>query len=401
MEIILRDWFSSTDGSRNEAKSDFEDAQHEYWDWLQETYNFTFKQMGMSDWGSAPADFVEYATTGDDGNNYLFVIRDEPSIASAIKNGLLYDLSTLDCLDFTEERFTANRVHEKYGNANGIFAMYSGVPEPRTGIYFNKRLLTDAGINPEDLYDWQASGEWTWEKFRECLETVQQDTDNDGVIDVYGLNLNNGNLSQMAVFSNGGQFFGKSADGTYTYELEDPRTLEGLEYAVDLLTNFRQTDPEGAQWDYYKQAFLNGECAFTVDDAYSMYYNAEDNKGWLCDMEDDFGFVMFPKGPNMDDYTNAWSDNPVVIPACYDADKAWKLAFAWSLWTDDVPGYEGYQNKAHVYAGARDTRCVDETFEMMKTKGMLAYQNVVPQVDFGNDFIWGIGPGAVDRKSVV
>ena len=185
--------------------------------------------MGMSDWGSAPADFVEYATTGDDGNNYLFVIRDEPSIASAIKNGLLYDLSTLDCLDFTEERFTANRVHEKYGNANGIFAMYSGVPEPRTGIYFNKRLLTDAGINPEDLYDWQASGEWTWEKFRECLETVQQDTDNDGVIDVYGLNLNNGNLSQMAVFSNGGQFFGKSADGTYTYELEDPRTLEGLE----------------------------------------------------------------------------------------------------------------------------------------------------------------------------
>ena len=37
---------------------------------------------------------------------------------------------------------------------------------------------------------------------------------------------------------------------------------------------------------------------------------------------------------------------------------------------------------------------------MMKTKGMLAYQNVIPQVDFGNDFIWGIGPGAVVSEKV-
>lgn len=399
MEIIVRDWFSNADGSRNEAKSDFEEAQHEYWDWLQETYNFTLKQMAISDWGNTPKDFVEYATTGGD-ENYVFIIRDDAAIASAINNGLLYDLSSLDCLDFTDEKFTSNRVHEKYGNASGIYAMSSGMPEPRTGVYFNKRLLSDAGINPEDLYDWQASGDWTWDKFRECLEKTQRDTDNDGVTDVYGFNCNNGSLTQAAVFSNGGAFFGKDESGNYTYELEDPRTLEGLEYAVDLFNNFRQVDPEGAQWDYYKQAFVNGECAFLIEDAYAMYKNSEDNKGFLVDMEDDYGFVMFPKGPQMDDYINCWTDNPVCIPACYDADKAWKLAFAWNLWTDDVPGYEGYQNAAHVYAGARDTRSVDETFEMMKTKGMIAYHGVIPNVDFGNDFLYGIAPGAVVSEKV-
>ena len=400
MEIIIRDWYSNADGSVNEAKSDFEEAQQEYREWIQETYNFTLKQMSMSDWGGTPADFVEYATAGDDGNNYIFILREDPAIASAMGNDLMYDLSSLDCLDFTDTKFTANKVHEKYGNADGIFGMSSGAPEPRTGIYFNKRLLSEAGINPEELYDLQSSGDWTWDKFKEYLSMVQRDTDNDGAIDVYGFNVNNGDLTTAAIFSNGGAFIGKDASGKYTYELESANTLEALEFAADIFTNYRQVDPEGSQWDYYKQAFLQGECAFMIENAYCMYYNSEDNKGFLVDMEDDYGFVMFPKGPQMSDYTNVWTDNVVASPSCYDADKAWKLAFAWNLWTDDVPGYEAYQNWAHVYAGARDTRSVDETFAAMVTNGVIAYQGVLPSLDLGPDFTWGFGPGAVVSERV-
>ena len=73
-------------------------------------------------------------------------------------SGLMYDLSTLDCLDFSSEKFQMNKLHEQYGKDGAIYAMYAGISEPRTGVYFNKRVLQEAGIDPESLYDMQADG---------------------------------------------------------------------------------------------------------------------------------------------------------------------------------------------------------------------------------------------------
>ena len=148
MEIIVRDWWS---GDPAEPTNDYEEAREEYRDWIQETYNFTIKEQAISDWTSAPADFTEYATTGGD-ENYIFVVRDDPAITNAMTQGLMYDLSTLDCLDFNQPKFQKNKLHEQYTKGNSIYAMFAGDSEPRTGVYFNKRLLTEAGIDPESLY---------------------------------------------------------------------------------------------------------------------------------------------------------------------------------------------------------------------------------------------------------
>lgn len=397
MEIIIRDWFSPADGSVPAPKDDYEEARQEYREWIQEKYNFTIKEMAISDWGSTPQDFVEYATTGGD-ENYVFVLREDPAVSSAMASGLMYDLTTLDCLNFSDSKFK-NKLHEKYSKGSAIYCMAAGAPEPRAGIFFNKRILSEAGIDPEEIYDLQASGDWTWDKFEEYLSIVQRDIDSDGVIDIAGFNDNH-DLLVSAVYSNNGAFIGKDADGNFTYTLEDPNTLEALEWAAKIHTEYQQVPPADSQWDYYKQAFLNGETAFLPDQAYAMYYHSEDNKGWLTEMEDDFGFVMFPKGPHGTDYVNVWLDNPIAIPSCYDADKAWKIAFAWNLWTNPVPGYEDYFSYAHVYAGARDTRAVDETFKMMLEKGTVAVYSVVPGLDFGPDFSWSFGKGVVVSEAV-
>lgn len=399
MEIIIRDWWSG-DGTPEEPKNDYEEARQEYRDWIQETYNFTIKQMAISDWGSTPQDFVDYATTGGD-ENYVWVIREDPATSSALASGLMYDLATLDCLDFSEPKFTRNKLHEQYSKGDSIYCMYAGYSEGRTGVYFNKRLLQDAGIDPEEPYNLQASGQWTWDKLAEMFEKVQRDTDNDGVIDVAGFTVNNGVFTSAAIWSNGGAYVGKDENGNFTYRLEDPETLEALEWAAEMFTKYRQVDPEGAQWDYYKQGFINGEAAFLFEDAYAGY--GEPNPGFLNGeegMKDDFGFVMFPKGPKMDDYVNCWSNNPVAIPACYDADKAWKIAFAWNLYTDDVPGYEDWLDLSNVYSGMRDTRAVEETYKSMTEKGIIAYQGLVPNLNLGPDFTWGFGPGSVVSESV-
>lgn len=83
--------------------------------------------------------------------------------------------------------------------------------------------------------------------------------------------------------------------------------------------------PDGAEWDYWKTAFVNGEGAFIAYDAY-----ASSNE--FKDMKDEYGFVCFPMGSNATDYCNVYKDNPYAIPGCYDADKAWKIAFAFNLY---------------------------------------------------------------------
>ena len=107
-------------------------------------------------------------------------------------------------------------------------------------------------------------------------------------------------------------------------------------------------------------------------------------------MEDDFGFVCFPKGPKASDYTNCYNDNPYVIPACYDADKAWKLAFAYDLYTEPVPGFEDYNDReAGFYNSFRDTESVDLTIARMCENGFTTYSDMIPGLSLGEQFLWG------------
>ena len=62
IEVIVRDWFTSAD--RAEAKTDFEEAQYAYQDWIQETYNFKIHGETIGDWGSVAQYFVDYVTAG-------------------------------------------------------------------------------------------------------------------------------------------------------------------------------------------------------------------------------------------------------------------------------------------------------------------------------------------------
>jgi ABC-type glycerol-3-phosphate transport system substrate-binding protein len=335
MEIVIRDWWSPSDGVPAEPKNAFEEARAEYREWIQDTYNFKICEMAISDWGSAPQDFVDYVSSGGDSNNYVFVLRNDPALISAMATGLCYDLSTLDCLDFNSQKHTANLLHKQFSKGGKIFAMYAGASEPRTGVFFNKRLLKEAGIDPETIYDMQKAGTWTWDAFVDLCDQVQRDTNNDGEIDVYACNCNNGVLTEAAVYSNGGEFVGNSAEG-YTYRLEDPETIEGMEFAIKLLDNYYMPRPEDAQWDYYKEEFKGGTVAFCENGG--MY--ATNPGGEFNDITDfEVGYVMCPKGPK-GTMTNIWSNNPTAIPSNYSDEKAQNLAFAYYVYNLPPVGYE-------------------------------------------------------------
>ena len=379
-EIIIRNWWSPE--VPLEPQNAYEEARQEYLEWAMETYNFTIREVAIGDWGTVPVDFVEYVTTGGDDINYVFTLREDSVIKYALKQGLMYDLSTLSCLDFTETKFQRNKLHEQYSVGGRTYAMNGEYSEPRCGMFFNRTLLEEAGINPDAIYDMQKNGTWTWDAWTDMMDKVQKDIDGDGNIDIWGFDANYGVPLMAAIYSNDGEVVGMK-NGKYTYELESPETMEAMEWFADCLTKYVLERPEFAQWDYYKEAFINGECAFMPDEAYCGGIN-----GFLEKMEDDIGFVMFPKGPQASDYVNCWNNNIYVIPGCYNADRAWKIAFAYDIYTNDIPGYENYFDDSYYKDMVIDDRAKEETIPMMIKKGMITYHSVICDLELGSPFMW-------------
>ena len=388
MEIIINEHWSH-DWHDDEPETASAEATKEYRLWLEKTYNFTIRTRADTTWADCPTDFNNFATTGGD-ENYVWAMRYE-TITAPMRSGLFYDLATLDCLDFTQDKWNAN-IKNLTTKGDSVFGMRAADAEPRKGVFFNKRLLTEAGVDPESLYDMQRDGTWTWEAFEELCKKLTRDTDNDGVTDRYAMMSFSAHIIPAALNSNGADFFAMDENGKFTVTANSDAFMEAANWVVDMISKYEMPAPEGAEWNYFDAAFLNGEVALQVYEDY--------HKSALADMEDDFGFVMFPKGPRMETYVHAPTDNVYVIPACYDADRAWKIAFAYNLFTQPTPGYEDDDAwKTAYYNAYRDERAVDETIAMMlePEHQVIAVTSLVPGFDGGPEFYWdvygGMAPG--------
>ena len=415
MDIIIADWWTDPN---TEPTTEFQEAQKEYRDWLQETYNFTMVQKNYAGWGwgegSIGEAFVQAATSGSD-ENIIYILTNSASTASYVSQGLCYDISKLDgdVVDLSREKWTCNGELDSWSVGDAKYGFYAGPSEPRGGLYFNKTVLKDAGIDPESIYDMQADGTWTWDAWIDIMSKVQRDIDNDGQIDVYGCVQNNGGMVMQCIRSNGGALVTKNADGTYELTADSDAVREGLHFALDEVTSkyyLNYSNEDGSNWEDYKVRFMNGEAAFMFDDAYCAYQggwltgqsvDADGNptavNGTALTQQVDYGFVMFPKGPRMDDYVTNKSNNVTMMPSSYSDEKARLLMFAYDVWTDDVPGeeWEGYYGLLdNLYGGMRDTRSVDETIDMMTTRGVDDVHAIVPNFNPNDNFLYQAGVGA-------
>lgn len=386
MDIIIRDWWS---GDPAEPSNAYEEELDAFRTWMQETYKFTLSQKAISDWGSTPADYLEYVTTGGDDQNYVFMQRPCTDLTNAMYQGLMYDLTKLDCLDFSESKWVAG-VHNVYNYKGGIYGMAAEGAEPRLCVYFNKQVLKDAGIEPDSLYDIQENMQWTWDKFEEICAQVTRDLDSDGVNDVWGYVGQDSEIMNGFVYSNGGEYIGIE-DGKFVYKLENQETLDGVRKTLELNEKYlRKNEPDGP-WDYFVGAFAQGNVAFFIDQAYrgqGQLQSAQESNGTSFD----WGVVCMPMGPNATDYTNVYDNNIAVIPAVYDAQRAWNVAFAYDMWYEPVPGFEDYAGwKAGYQKHYKDTESVDLTLARLKVNGRTTAHSLVPNVDMGPQFYWRFG----------
>ena len=398
IEVLITDYWSAADGARNEAADAATEARYEYWDWIQSTYNCTFKEVSLGDWGTSPEELLNFINTQGEENR-IFKVRPD-SVSASMTGGLLYDMASLDCIDFSEAKWNAG-VTAQMTMGDKVYGTAVGVSEPREVVFFNKRLVEAAGIDPESIYDLQANNEWTFAKFEELIAKCEQDTDNDGVIDVYGLaGGNNDDMLRVAVASNGGSFF-DVVDGKYVVAANSDAAVEAMNWAQNVIVKYGQKKPsDDAEWNWFFAAFKNGSAAFHVGQMFEANDGAD-----LYGMEDDFGVVCFPTGPKAEAgaYKFDVSENVTVMPGFYDADRAWKIGFVYNLYANDTPGFESANDpdawKEQFYNRFRDTRAVDETYAILRkpeSANAVISRNFGSDNDvLGQDFFWSIAGGTV------
>jgi ABC-type glycerol-3-phosphate transport system substrate-binding protein len=385
MEVIISDWW--TDAERAPVSKQEED-QFAWREWTNNTYNVKVVQKACAGWGSNPQFVANFCVGGGD-ENYAFLI-DGRSASQGVRANLFYDLSKIKSVNYKDSSKYDQGVVDLLKKGDSFFAFNWGKPEPREGMFWNKRLLQEAGFDPDLPYDLQKEGKWTWEKFEELLKATTRDTDNDGIPDTWGLTTFSSTFCAAALFSNGGSFIERDANGKYYNNAGSDKSMEAWNWCVKIAQNYQQPSPgDDANWDWFYTAFVNGEAAFLCD----QEYNAQP-QGKFSSMQDDFGFVCFPLGPSGDHvYKTIHSSNMCIIPSIYSAERAEKVAKAIDLWLEPVPGYDdAVAWKEGYYSSFRDPRAVDETLQLMMDTPNPRFDGLVGGLSTG-DMIWGIWGG--------
>ncbi|MBR5032929.1 MAG: hypothetical protein IKX70_04615 [Treponema sp.] len=373
IDVVIFDYWTGPEPAAptNKAQED----QAAYRQYLMDTYNFTCKQIGDG-WGEHPTEVANYCITGDDSEARIFIIDGRSAIPGYLQ-GLWADVSNVPGVDWKDKKWNKAVCSVLPG-----YTFSADSPEPRAALFFNKRILKDNGFDPDEPYNLQKEGKWTWQTFEDMCAALTKDTDNDGVIDQYAMSSFNSEFIIPALLGNGTSLVKTDANGNY-YLNTDDKVLESFTWAMNMFDKY-QLPANGGNWDYYKTGFTNGTAAFMADQQY------QSNKGqMLQDMKDDWGMVCWPSKEEGKVFTTN-QDNMLVVPAFYSQDKVNKIVKIYDLWTDPVPGYDDDDAwKENFYDNFRDTRAVDETMAMMRENSKAFTEWLLPNFrDNYSKIVW-------------
>lgn len=388
--IYIMDYWSG-DGSREEEPTEEQQAMYDYQDWLMETYNCTIVQQQGGDWSTCAEEMINFWSEPD-GSLRAYII--EPGKTGTLAgNGIAADWSRSTTVDVEDEHWNQSTVNVN-SVGNSVYGVSAGAGEPRGCVFFNKRLLEEAGIDWNELYDMQAAGTWTWEAMEEMLEKTTQDTDNDGIVDKWGISGSGDDMYKLATFSNGGSFFEFNEEGIINPNMGSEETREALQWGQELQDKYWMHTPADGNWDWYKQAWKDGQFAFYVYQAYGGFNDHSE----MADMEDEWGCVAFPVPNEGDNYVTITSNNTTMIPNVYTDEEISQISLIYELWTQPTPGYEdAWIGNKYNYT---DERAVEETYAMLRdpehqvadSTGWLGTPNDV----LGSSLLWSLPGNELD-----
>jgi len=364
MEVIIGNWWMDYDVNTRKPQNDSEEKTLEQRKKLLQEYGVTIKEKAITDWNGMQQKAV-ISTMSGKPDAQVFLL--EPGWAMAMRaRGLLAPLDVSKVVDIRNPQpIDKGYLPVEFSQPTIDSFTFDGKPYAFSVgvnlnniqvVFFNKRLFREAGVDPNLPYDMQKAGTWTWAAFIDLCKKLTRDTNNDGKMDTYAMAADlSTEILDAIISSNGATYVDKDPKtGKFVNATGRPEFLEALQYAIRLKTEgVLKPRPDGTNWDWYKSEFIDGKVAMRVDESWVGYSDSAE----LTKMKDDWGMVLFPKGPKSSTYRVYSRDNLMVIPATYKPAEVEKILWAAALWY--TPADSNW--KASAYSYFRDARAVDET----------------------------------------
>ena len=177
-------------------------------------------------------------------------------------------------------------------SSNDDFA-HQGIPfHNPVGIAWNKDMFAELGL--PDLYELQESGDWTYQALIDIAIQATQDTTGDGEIDQWGVAGYSGGIhwhQLLSTVASNNVDWVVMKDGKYTVNVTDPAFLDALQLWQDLRILHNASGSING-----RALFAEGSLAMLVSCMAGL--TTARNSG----MEQEWGWVYYPKGPNAEDY---------------------------------------------------------------------------------------------------
>lgn len=253
-----------------------------------------------------------------------------------------------------------------------------------SGIVYNRTLMNDLGLKP--LQEYVDEGNWTWETFIQVAKEANRDTNNDGKIDTWGLSTDSLLIPALAANDAALVREGKQM-------LEDPKTLETLNFLSRLATETISRPSEGGNWQEPTQFFLQGNTLMTPGQDYS--YNE-----FQTEMKDyELGFVPFPQGPSATGYrTFLTIPNYYTIPKSVENPE--QLVYIMEKIHDIESFYDYRQQAAYetFFSREEDLNNALKAAEVISIVEQDAYYPSMPYYEFIGEIREGVSVSTVIEK---
>lgn len=389
-DFLVADW--SSEEGEPVFSSSWEEFVYDYRLDMAEKYDFKYSRKNIALTGNYTELVPAKILAGDkDVKMYYFF---EGYVVPSVSQDLLWDLTELDSFDPTDEKWNPYSI-KAFTFGDGIYAVDTAYTTPLMGMFYNKRLLQEAGLDPELPYKLQAEGKWNWESFEQICAAVTKDVDKDGTTDIWAFASTYGNMALAAVWSNGAAFITRDEQGKFYDGTNTPEFLESMEWLAKLSTNgWLYKKPQGGSGNYALEAFQEGKLAFLPNNFWQV------GNAYIAECVDDWGWVYLPYGPSAETVTMCVQSYGFAIPKVFNKDEAEKIFQIYDIISDltvdgrandwTIPGASEYEDiywSEDVANSVRDTRAVDESlYQQMFNMDQVTtdYVRMVPGYNYGN-----------------
>ncbi|MDR0273478.1 MAG: extracellular solute-binding protein [Clostridiales bacterium] len=351
MVINIANWWADGETATIEPNSITERARWDDRREQEELYNFTMREVRYGSWHDV-RDNLQMELLSENRDFQIWIVI--PQWFATNHSQRLFSPIPLEHFDY-ESGIEWNRsvieLTMRDGQPHG-FAHGVGMAG---GVYFNMRLLEEAGLERDLPFRLQAENNWTWETFTDMARHLSHDTDSDGITDTWAITAFHQEVIAFALASNGAAF---ATINPETGRFENSTDTDAFREVVEWMVLLREEglafheDDIGGAWNAFIQMFDSGHGAIRV---------APNYVSGNIQLADDWGFVAFPRGPRSDVHY-AWVTQDInAIPYFYTEQEIDDIMFAMQRWIRPIEDGDTSDWMFDAYSNHPDPRSVEET----------------------------------------